>query len=120
MRNLWMVAAAALMALTGCQNKFTQAQYDAVSVGQADWQVQQVLGEPHQRRGDKWVYVHDRPYYRAEILFQDDKVASKCWSTSRPYTPPPNQGYRPGHTEALDTLGEGKFKRGGPFRHPQQ
>jgi len=71
----------------GCQPAFTRQQYETVYVGQTADDVQRALGQPTESTGTAWVYVHEKPYYRAEIQFTDGRVVRKSWSV-RPATAP--------------------------------
>ena len=77
-------------AIGGCTGqKFTRQQYDTLYVGQPPGGVYESLGEPQERRGDVWMYVNDRPFYRAAIVFEDDRLAKKFWTTDRNKPLPP-------------------------------
>ena len=71
-------------AIGGCTGpKFTRQQYDTLYIGQPPGAVYASLGEPQEMRGDVWVYVNDRPFYRAVIVFEDDQLAKKSWTIDR-------------------------------------
>ncbi len=82
MRNgIMMCLAAALVAtLGGCGGPgLSREEFDAVYVGQPAWEVQKMLGDPTLREGNRWVYVRDEPYARAEIAFAQGNVSEKEW-----------------------------------------
>jgi hypothetical protein len=78
------LAAGALTACPGCQQKFTRQRYETIYTSMPDWQVRDVLGQPARGADDEWTYVNNSPYYRALIRFKDGKVAAKSWSVDRP------------------------------------
>lgn len=72
----------------GCASGFTREYYDTIYEGQPADAVRRTLGEPDEQAGDVWIYVNERPhYYRAEIRFENGKVAEKRWSDARARTP---------------------------------
>ena len=76
------------MLCVGCGSKtLTRQKYDTLYIGQPDYAVQRMLGEPQSRNDGMWTYVHNKPYYRAMIDFQDNRVVSKKWSYVRPPKP---------------------------------
>lgn len=70
------------MLLAGC-NKFTRPRYETVYVGQPDWEVAKTLGEPMVRYSDEWVYENEKPWYKAIIKFEGDRVSGKSWYDSK-------------------------------------
>ncbi|HDZ22264.1 hypothetical protein LCGC14_0274890 [marine sediment metagenome] len=70
------------MLLAGC-NKFTRVRYETVYVGQPDWEVTKTLGEPMVRFSDEWVYENEKPWYKAIIKFEGNKVSGKSWYDSK-------------------------------------
>ncbi len=77
----------ATMLCAGCQKTLTRQKYDTLYIGQPDYAVRRMLGEPQLRTDGTWTYVHNDPYYRAVIDFQDNRIASKKWSYLRPGPP---------------------------------
>jgi hypothetical protein len=73
----------------GCaRQRFTRQNFETLYVGMPAASVERKLGEPDRRLGDRWVYVSERPYYRAEVLFRNGRVAEMDWSYDRPVGPP--------------------------------
>lgn len=67
------------MALGGCE-RFTRANFDMVQPGQAQWEVQKLIGDTPYKFSNTWSYIHREPFYKAVIEFDaDGKVASKSW-----------------------------------------
>ena len=64
--------------LGGCA-KFTRQNYEMIQVGDSPAQVKDVLGKPTQSGVDLWYYYNERPYYKANIYFEDNKVVRKTW-----------------------------------------
>ena len=81
----------ATMLCVGCRGILTRQEYDTLYIGQPDYAVRRMLGEPQLRRNGTWTYVHNDPYYRAVIDFQDNRIASKKWSYARPRPPKPEK-----------------------------
>ena len=81
MRHLAMLLAAGLIvaACGGCQEKFSSQRYETIYIGQPAFDVEKVLGLPNARFSKSWVYVHDKPFYKAVITFIDGRVADKSW-----------------------------------------
>lgn len=68
----------------GCSRKFTRANFDSIYVGQEQWEVADVMGNPESqgRFASEWHYVKDssKHYFKAVIAFDEDRrVASKRW-----------------------------------------
>lgn len=80
-----MIAVAVLAAVLcqGCQEKFTRANYDMVFTGQPTGEVKQMLGRPYATFNDEWVYIHEGPFYKANIVFTDGRVSGKRWSDEK-------------------------------------
>jgi len=82
--------ALALALLAGCDRArrgpgyFTRQNFETVYPGQPDWAVEEKLGHPQERHADHWVYVNERPYYRAVVRFAGGKVTETQWSYDRP------------------------------------
>ncbi len=72
----------------GCQKKFTRQRYETIYIGMPDRQVRKILGEPHLARGESWRYLHEKPFYKAIIEFENGRVKSKSWSLERPSRAP--------------------------------
>lgn len=80
----------ALTAGAGCASeKFTRERYETIYLGQPDYDVAEVLGEPDRRGPGRWLYVHDEPpHYSAEIVFdQAGRVIGREWSYELPGEP---------------------------------
>ena len=97
------LGAVCLLALTGCERKFTRARFDLIDPGVSDrFDVEQTLGQPRTRLADVWYYEDLDRNLHAQIFFDDDgRVLSKEWMDARtgqwegrsPYTdePPPGE-----------------------------
>jgi len=84
-----LIAVALVWICGGCQGKFTRQRYETIYTSMPDWQVRNVLGEPADQSPDKWTYVHQQPYYLAEIRFTEGGLVSgKSWSTDKSQEPP--------------------------------
>jgi len=77
--GLCVLAAAAMLLLAGCAERFTPQRYSTIYLGQPAAEVRRVLGPPTHRFPDRWMYLHDAPFYRATITFRDGRVAAKRW-----------------------------------------
>ena len=69
----------------GCEstNKFTRQRYETIYTGQESYEVEATLGEPHHKFSNSWTYIHRRPFYKAVIGFNEDRVVtSKAWYDS--------------------------------------
>jgi len=86
MRCLRLLAVGLLLGgLAGCGGtKFTPQRYDTVYIGQPAWAVERALGKPQEKTPGRWVYLHAKPYYRADILFENVRVVDKRWTYLRP------------------------------------
>ncbi len=69
-----------LLLCSGCSDKFTRERYETIYIGQPKDSVHRVLGTPDRSENSRWVYINEMPYERAEITFEDGKVARKYWS----------------------------------------
>ena len=79
-----LIAMPLVWACSGCQGKFTRQRYETIYASMPDWQVRNVLGEPAGQSPRKWTYIHQQPYYHAEIRFAEDGLVSgKSWSIDR-------------------------------------
>jgi len=67
----------------GCDAKFTRQRYETLHVGMVASEVREILGPPDVRRGETWQYVHHKPYYRAEIEFENGRLKDMFWTTDR-------------------------------------
>lgn len=83
-------AAATCLALlmagaTGCggSGEFDRVNYDTIYLGQPADAVRQRLGEPTHESQGEWIYIHEMPFYKALIRFDDGVVADKQWSYRR-------------------------------------
>jgi hypothetical protein len=90
-------AALALVLASGCGRErrgpgyFTRQNFETIYTGQPSWAVEEKLGRPEQRHVDSWVYVNERPYYRAVIHFADGRVTKTEWSYEPPEGDSPSQ-----------------------------
>ena len=71
----------------GCGAEFTRQNFETVYVGMPARAVERKLGPPQERTAARWVYTHRGPYYRAEIVFRDGRVAETVWSSEPPEKP---------------------------------
>jgi hypothetical protein len=81
-----LAAATIVLALlsAGCDGgAFTRSAFDTIYVGQPRYDVRRKLGEPTHRLDDAWLYVHEAPFRKAIVRFEDDRVVSKEWSYDR-------------------------------------
>jgi len=67
----------------GCQGKFTRQRYETIYPTMPDWKVREILGKPDAESQDRWTYLHQCPYYKAVIHFEDSRVKEKSWSNDR-------------------------------------
>ncbi len=68
----------------GCDGgAFTRSAFDTIYVGQPRYDVRRKLGEPTHRLDGAWLYVHEAPFRKAIVRFEDDRVVSKEWSYDR-------------------------------------
>jgi len=106
--TLLSLTAALLLGVTaGCEstNKFTRQRYETIYTGQESYEVEATLGEPYHKFSNSWTYMHDRPFYKAVIGFdQDGTVASKAWYDSEEMGD---------HPESLDVGGPVTIESGG-------
>jgi len=67
--------------MVGCAtNKFTRQRYETLYNGQPASDVELTLGPPQHKFSDTWTYVHDKPYYRAIIAFDENgRLIDKQW-----------------------------------------
>ena len=84
--TLWMLlAAVTLCTLAGCQ-KFTRQRYETIYVGQPATDVKTMLGKPTVQFENEWTYLNNKPYYKADIFFEDGRVSKKAWFDERETT----------------------------------
>jgi len=80
-RMLWVaVAVAGGLALGGCE--FTRQGFQTVSLGQAQADVQKLLGPPTYRTDTEWVYTRSDPrdLTKVTVCFDaEKKVVGKAW-----------------------------------------
>ena len=68
----------------GCQQKFTRQRYETIHLGMQRSQVREILGRPTAAEANSWTYMSERPYYKATIVFRDEKVENKSFCNERP------------------------------------
>ncbi len=88
--RFWLPAAAVCLACllavaTGCggSGEFDRVNYDTIYLGQPADAVRDRLGEPTHESQSEWIYIHEMPFYKALIRFEDGVVADKQWSYRR-------------------------------------
>ncbi len=91
-----------LLALTGCEHKFTRERFEMIQVDVDDREdVRQILGRPTRELDDEWLYDDLDRHYSAVIYFDDNgRVRGKEWMDARtgewsgrnPNANPPPQG----------------------------
>lgn len=70
-----------LLALTGCERKFTRERFEMIQVNVDDREdVRQILGKPAGELDDQWLYDDLDRHYSAIIYFDDNgRVQGKEW-----------------------------------------
>ena len=65
----------------GCgQRTFTRPHYETIIIGTStESDVEWTLGKATQKNPDTWTYIHEKPWFKAEIHFQDGVVVDKTW-----------------------------------------
>ncbi len=77
--------------VVGCvTGKFPRQSFETIYEGMPAWAVEQKLGTPQQQSADRWVYLGEMPYWRAEIHFENNRVVDKKWSNEKPSQPSDN------------------------------
>ena len=79
-----LVSLVALVALTGCQSKFTRDNFNLIQVGVDDHEdVRHMIGDPTTDLSDHWFYDDLDYHYSANVFFDAaGRVSGKEWMDS--------------------------------------
>jgi hypothetical protein len=106
--TLCLLLSAVALCAVGCQEKFTRPRYETIYIGQPAAQVERTLGQPEAKFSDTWTYIHETPFYKAIIKFENSRVVDKAWYDSEQFGTHPDLKHpdeRPGaqemHQEAV-------------------
>lgn len=72
----------ALVAITGCTDKFSRPAYETLNKGMTQAEVKDILGSPDAKKDNVWRYKRNEPCEIAVIKFVDGKVSEKTWYES--------------------------------------
>jgi hypothetical protein len=87
---LCLLLTAVVLCAVGCQEKFTRQRYETIYIGQPAPQVERTLGDPEAKFSDTWTYIHETPFYKAIIKFENGRVVDKAWYDSEQFDTHPD------------------------------
>ena len=95
---LLLLAFVAIAAIAAGCDKFTQKRFDTmVMKGQAQWEVEKILGPPDTKWTRKWRWVNVDKHFSGTVLFDaQGRVIGKAWSDSERQDTDPETEWRKG------------------------